>query len=124
MTNQEIFDKVAHHLLTQRQVSRTEGCCRYRDDHGLKCAIGCLIPDEIYDPTIEEATVGTRKVMGLLSRAGVIPEYDQVHVLLTDFLQDLQLVHDDCEVDRWAERLTDLAGTWKLSPHAIKESHD
>jgi hypothetical protein len=48
MTKQEIFDKVAAHLLTQRKrcVNQT-GDCVYRSDDGLKCAAGCLIPDDV-----------------------------------------------------------------------------
>ena len=49
MTKQEIFDKVATHLLTQRKpclVGKTsDGCC-YRKGK-LKCAAGCLLPKGI-----------------------------------------------------------------------------
>ena len=54
MTTQEAFDTVVRHLHTQGKRSivknrRSSGDeCRYRTDDGLKCAIGCLIPDEVY----------------------------------------------------------------------------
>lgn len=32
--------------------------CVYRGDNGQKCAVGCLIPDEIYDTNMEGHGVG------------------------------------------------------------------
>lgn len=57
-SKQELFDTVARHLLTQRRQSKVVGGqCRYRweDPWGrvLRCAIGCLIPDEAYKPSYE-----------------------------------------------------------------------
>jgi hypothetical protein len=53
MTLQETFDKVCVHLLTQLQKSvfldsNGSMACAYRGPNGLKCAVGCLIPDELY----------------------------------------------------------------------------
>lgn len=48
MTNQEIFEKVAKHLLDQGRRSTLatptgdEGACAYRGTGGAKCAVGCL----------------------------------------------------------------------------------
>lgn len=54
MTDQEIFDTVARHLLKQgRPASKRDGACFYRTDDGLKCAAGVLIPDEDYSPWME-----------------------------------------------------------------------
>ncbi len=52
---QDIFDTVAVHLIEQGEPSvDATGSCQYRDGVGangkmLMCAIGCLIPDEMYD---------------------------------------------------------------------------
>ena len=47
-TEQEVFDIVAKHLLTQNARSRNLlGVCLYRSSNGQKCAAGCLIPDKI-----------------------------------------------------------------------------
>lgn len=56
LTDQEVFDKVARHLLTQgcRSIS---GGCAYRGEGGRKCAIGCLIEDNLYDPDFEGVAV-------------------------------------------------------------------
>ena len=48
MNTQQIFDKVATHLLTQNARSAAEGSCLYRSPSGLKCAVGCLISDSVY----------------------------------------------------------------------------
>jgi hypothetical protein len=63
MNNQEIFDKVVTHLITQGVPSRIQmqdsdtAVCMYRGDAGTKCAIGCLIPDDLYDPVLESRSV-------------------------------------------------------------------
>ena len=62
MTNEEAFKISANGLLKQgrKSVGSTEnavlmglGYCRYRGDHGRKCAIGLLIPDEEYSVHME-----------------------------------------------------------------------
>jgi hypothetical protein len=52
MNKQELFDKVAVHLINQGKKSSNYEGCRYR--HGeLRCAIGCLIPDDVYTSKLE-----------------------------------------------------------------------
>ena len=62
MNQQEIFDKVASHLITQGVQANhrpllNQGdsypSCAYRGDNGTMCAAGCLIPDEEYKPEFE-----------------------------------------------------------------------
>ena len=56
MTQQEIFDTVLAHLRKQGKASMSGAdSCRYRGPDGTACAVGCLIPDELYDPLIEGA---------------------------------------------------------------------
>lgn len=47
MTKQEMFDKVAEHLLKQGGPA-WDNMCMYRAPNGRKCAAGCLIPDNLY----------------------------------------------------------------------------
>ena len=49
-SEQEVFDYVIGHLVRQgsRSVSAGGTDCRYRGSDGSKCAVGCLIPDELY----------------------------------------------------------------------------
>jgi hypothetical protein len=58
MNQQEIFNKVATHLITQGvQATSVMGSgypsCAYRGDNGTMCAAGCLIPDEEYKSWFE-----------------------------------------------------------------------
>ncbi len=58
MTAQEIFDKVINHLLHQGGPALDynyddDPKCRYRSNNGRQCAVGCLIPDNQYDPLME-----------------------------------------------------------------------
>ena len=62
MEAQEIFDKVATHLFTQGCRSApnhkdTAGVCLYRGPNGTSCAVGVLIPDEIYAQEMEGVTI-------------------------------------------------------------------
>lgn len=55
MTHQEIFDFVWTKLCEQGAKSYENGKCRYRTSTRLKCAVGHLIPDDLYDPAMEGA---------------------------------------------------------------------
>ena len=51
MFAQEIFDTVVEHLRRQgHRAYKEEYGCLYRLENGDKCAVGCLIPDHLYDP--------------------------------------------------------------------------
>ena len=46
MDRRKIFDTVVAHLKAQgKQAKNITGSCSYLTQDGLKCAIGCLIPD-------------------------------------------------------------------------------
>ncbi len=109
MTNQELFDRVATHLLTQgkRSVVR-EGCeeeCRYRDLDGLKCAIGCLIPDDMYSENLEGKNPGNIEV---IKATGI--SYDQVSLA-----KRLQAIHDSYQPKYWRTELREIAAAWGIS---------
>lgn len=54
-TEQEVFDQIARHLLTQGKPSRdADGNCVYRNNEGLMCAAGCLLTNEEYNPSFDE----------------------------------------------------------------------
>lgn len=113
MTQQEIFDKVSSHLLTQNAKSEDDGACLYRSPTGLKCAIGALIPDGLYDPVIENVPIdniyiepGTKTLQNILREIGCDANLD--------FLTDLQAIHDDFNPHEWEERLKILADEYEL----------
>ncbi len=109
MTAQEVFDKVALHLLTQgkRAYDDEQGICRYRMPDGLKCAVGCIIPDEEYLSDMEGRDVNA------LVAEGYMVELFEPHLLL---LKDLQFAHD-CTMpgpSAWPRRLIEIAQRYNL----------
>jgi hypothetical protein len=76
----------------------------YRGPDGLKCAIGCLIPDELYSYTIESNPVG------------YLPKEILDHLGGNEWLlQRLQSIHDLIDVENWYTALSDLATEFNLS---------
>jgi hypothetical protein len=107
---QTLFDKVALHLVTQgTQARNSEGTCLYRDvKSGRKCAIGALIPDENYDPSLEGESADSYIIW---SR---IPEVQAfgVHNLSTELPQKLWLlqdIHDGYSSSNWNDQLRAFA---------------
>jgi hypothetical protein len=106
LDKQQVFDQIAGHLLTQSRKSHQSynGCakfrCAYRGDEGLKCAIGALISDEEYKPTME-----TKSVASLAVEFFPSPLLDKG---VTDFLQTFQTIHDSWEVTDWKYKLSTI----------------
>ena len=90
MTKQEVFDKVVAHLLSmkERSVSGLLDICAYRGDNGNKCAVGCLISDEIYSGDLEGKSVEHELVRAALVLSGV--GEDSFFLL-----ERLQSIHDE-----------------------------
>lgn len=109
MNNQEVFTKVAKHLMTQYQKSRDDNRCLYRGPNDTSCAIGCLIPREIYSPYMEGVSI-----INLLSEG----KFPQLNRLLdrvnTELLRNLQDIHDWDAVDQWESSLKKVASKWGL----------
>lgn len=57
MNAQEIFDTVHKHLIEQGGQAMNGSVCTYRDASGKSCAVGCLIPDDLYDEGMEYKSV-------------------------------------------------------------------
>ncbi len=85
MEPQEAFDTMVAHLRKQGVRSKvSEGAkCLYRSDMGLKCAVGCLIPDVDYIVAMEET--------GIFSCFPVFREWPEATLLV---MRDMQDVHD------------------------------
>jgi hypothetical protein len=111
MTPQEIFDKVAVHLLTQNRVSMNEknDLCAYRGVDGLKCAVGVLIPDEFYSPEIE--TTGAENLPEWVWKA---MDIDQTEGNV-ELLDRLQRTHDDFGPESWVADLKKVAEDFNLN---------
>lgn len=100
-TAREIFDHVKQHLLTQNVRSTLgNGLCAYRGENGCKCAIGCLIPDEVYKPEIEGSSIRV-----LLDYKLLPEELHRELVPHESLLDRLQTVHDRREPSEWERSL-------------------
>lgn len=110
-TEAEIFETAAKHLLKQNKQAKgitgvvSWSICLYRGEDGLKCAVGCLIPDKFYTEDIEGKPIKgmSVKLSEVLSKSG-IPEEESTHSLLA-LLQDC---HDNHEPEEWPELLTGI----------------
>lgn len=100
MTAQEIFDTVINHLLQQGgpalnynydDEALDDPVCRYRSNNGLKCAVGCLIPDDQYDPLMEGMGVTVTSPSSDPLNCWVAKYYEPHR----DLLVALQSLHDD-----------------------------
>lgn len=98
-TTEEVFEYIRHHLLTQMQQSKNDkGACFYKNEQGLKCAAGCLIPDDMYNSNFEY------KSWGSLVRQKSVPE-DHIGLI-----QRMQYMHDETPVSNWKLELDKLEG--------------
>jgi len=134
MKKQDIFNTVALHLLAQKAKATTARedlsySCRYRTASGLKCAVGCLIPDELYTESLEGASVhGIIMVARHMATGSVDPINDPYlkNVKITKeqadlfmdlleedgsvhLLEELQVVHDVRQIHEWRMELSKLA---------------
>ena len=112
MNNQEAFDKITKHLLTQKRKSVDfEGSCQYRGPAGLQCAIGCLISDEDYRPDMESYSVGKLFWSDAFTNLPSILNLSDVDHSL---LGKLQQIHDSADVADWSRHLVKIAKLYNL----------
>ena len=112
ITDQEVFDKAAKHLLQQGVPCKSPlNSCRYRFK-ALKCAIGALIPDDLYSKNMEG-----RGVEELLDNLPQLTEFLGANVYL---LVSLQKSHDAHFAVNWKRHLTDVAHEFNLNTKAIE----
>lgn len=112
MTTREIFNKVKTALLKQNvQCKDVNGNCVHINKNGLRCAIGHIIPNEIFDRKFNHSTLHELLI------------YPQFQVILpTDidsdsgfyFLRDLQTIHDGYQPNDWAQELNNFCIKWHL----------
>ena len=113
MTEQTAFNIVKNHLLTQMTKSMEENelgdtQCLYRGPNGTKCAIGALITDEEYK-RIEDKGHQHYGVYVLFSL-----QLESLKELNSDFLRELQTIHDKYEIQDWENQLEIFAKKYNL----------
>lgn len=109
-THQTAFETAAKALIAQNAFSLVDDgqTCAYRDPDGNKCAIGHLIPDELYG----EVTEGLGVIEMLKKAPSIAPLFAECE---DQFLTELQAVHDDLESpEGFAIALIRFARDWKL----------
>jgi len=118
----QIFTTVKAHLLIQMAQCKGEfGACMYFDPYtGRKCAVGCLIPQSLYDRDMEERVMlqDNRPVREALEAAGVIPE--GCWSIAVPFLMRMQGIHDTYPVSLWASALDTMEQ--EFFPETLKDT--
>ena len=114
LTPQEIFNKVYHHLSEQGKAARQSGSCRYLTMDGLKCAVGCLIPDSSYKKGFENKGVFDLFLYNpsLADEMGVSLLDDSVELLSA--LQYNHDVHLTSDIQLWKEGMERTAKEFGL----------
>lgn len=99
LSSQDTFDFVATHIFTQgKRAFENEGC-KYRTSDGLKCAAGCLIPDNLYSPDMDQ---GKKKDLSIHS---IIRKHSSIDLYVAHnagLIRSLQIAHDTND-DRWID---------------------
>ena len=122
---QVVFDIVCERLAEQknRSVDSAEQVCAYRGDNGVKCAIGHLIPDSIYNKYMEKVSVPYLCLNGMRSElAEYMLETYGIELRFGNeglsFLADLQCAHD-FGGHSILEELRDIAARYGLDDSKI-----
>lgn len=110
MTDQEAFTIVVQHLRKQGVRSAKPGgprstnayLCYYRAGK-LRCAVGALIPDEQYDPSMEGLKAGT-----------VQRRWPVLEGISPGLLDSMQNLHDKVDPEKWEGQFPLLAQDYKL----------
>lgn len=106
---QLVFDTVAEHLLKQGKRSicilddGNEVCAYRGDDLGLKCAAGCLIPDDQYTLHLEGQSWPT------------LVKENKASSNCAELIDKLQIIHDKCGPEYWFNELYVLARSKNLN---------
>ncbi len=133
MSMQRIFNRVAKHLMEQGRRSMLTGNrrlaakkrlmdeygqsvvgkCAYRSDDGLKCAVGCLIPNRYYSERMEGKAI--------CSLYGEYKFFDRFSSQELSMLSELQHTHDFTPPRSWKTQLRILAKKYDLNiPDSLK----
>jgi hypothetical protein len=108
-SEQEIFDQIASHLLTQNAASQVEGVPAYRDSQGRESAAGSLMADDEYSINFEGddwlGLIRNNLVVGIHSR----------------LVTHLEHIHDHREAGEWREELATTAQLYGLDSGVVKQ---
>jgi hypothetical protein len=93
------FDTVVTGLRKQKDRSVGEnGSCVFRSPNGNKCAVGMLVPDDLYDPLFDNP-----KSEKCIWDLDVMKEHDR------DLCSALMIVHDQKAIEDWEKQFEGVA---------------
>jgi hypothetical protein len=104
---QETFDTVVGGLRKQGCKSLIGNACKFRGENGTKCAIGQILPDDLYNPLMDNP-----------SDDGI--KYNAWDIIITlghdyNLCVALQNIHDICHVADWELKWKELAKRCNLN---------
>lgn len=113
MESQEVFDRVVIHLRKQGCPSIGKyGGCKYRNELGLRCAVGSVIENSEYSPRMEGHVLFDFLKMGYDFVPSSLKERLEPHASL---LTSLMRVHDYTTVNLWEASFQGIAKEFKLN---------
>ena len=112
-TEQQVFDQVARHLLTQnaKSMSGDNLTCAYRGKDNTMCAAGCLISDEEMERLRDMNTTDWSELV----------EFEVAPLEHRGLIKELQSVHDLREPVDWPLGLRQVAYHRRLSIDVVAE---
>lgn len=111
-TEQQLYDIIVAHLRKQhaRSQNPSGSTCLYRSPDNLKCAVGALIPDEVYDPEMESSLHTL-----IYYKGNFLPEALRLEFSANfDLLERMQEIHDKTNVDDWEDAFKKVAKRFGL----------
>lgn len=119
LTAQQIFTRVAKHLLTQGKQCRNAAGCLYQS-RGKMCAIGRLIPKGIRVRGFNNCSLQDIPDEVLASMRLPVGDINCGTGVVYRLLHDLQVLHDTVEPADWRRDLKALAGHFSLTMPRVK----
>lgn len=124
MDIQEIFDTIAKHLLTQnaQAINLNERCVYWNKETGNKCVVGCMIPEENYDPKFESTNIAClfqnySNLMDTIFKViSKVDKSDKISLLIR-----LQGMHDKTPASMWKGELEHIALNFELNTKTLEE---
>ena len=121
MTKQKTFNTVLRHAREQGKKALNFGnplCkCAYRNRDGLKCFVGCLIPDKRYRARFEGNNAGCGEIAELLQELGhdvkLCVQLQQVHDSLYNMRSPI--------VTQWERQFVKIASSHELTYYPPQE---
>lgn len=107
LNEQEVFDKIITSLRKQGKKSEDEnGVCLYRGEDNCKCAVGHLIPDDLYHPSMETWGIDSFEI-----RRALLEVVDHSSF---DLITAMQRIHDRNLVSQWESSFRYVAKFYNL----------